>query len=500
MKQENLPTLLNTFITKKQDYDLEQVIDWTEKFDRQNQGKHPAFNYGELVRVSGFIEYDEDGLKLHVDADGRITDNFYLSNPIDAESAKKYVGLPLESVVRVLGFKQEEIQLSNIQNYDATLLDVTSLPLINPSPTEVETTGNTQAVIYGEFVGFRDSGEDRFLRSLGFPNGTIITSYKQDLESGHNNVKLSVQKPDGEKTSAEVENPPKSYQDKETYGIIKTEDGREIEVYMPVGKTVFSGGNLENISGKLPEKGDIIRISTKINKDEFNAGWCDPCFLIEPSEERYSKSENLRLTIDHNLDRVSQYIEENNYTDARRLLGEVRAREVTDGQLDRTYELADKIPEAEKPVLTDRKGYTWAKDKNFEVSRVDRHYGVRLESMTRDEFVDFAKDALSGEIEPVEDNANTTYFFRIAEHMDFDTQQMEDLAVNAIQGRIERMKGKDRPEFNDKYVLDQAIETVYHKQTPNAERIIDDTVKQLQEANIELPFSVRECYGKLPGE
>ena len=491
---DQLPAIRNIFLQSTERYDLEKVVEWTEKGLRQQQGKHPAFDAGDLVKVKGFIEYDDErGLRLHVDADGRVADNFYLVNPVNPEQAKIYGGLPLESVVRVLEFREGSFQISNIQNYTAGLLDVTALPLINPTQSEINSASNNQAVIYGEFVAFRDSGESRFLRSLGFPEGTKISGESSTGRHAH----LSITLPDGRKTSVEVENPPRNYHDRETDGIIRTEDGREIEVHMPTGKPVFSGGNIENINGKLPEKGDIVRISTRISDGQFFAHWCDPCFLVDPSEARYSGAENLRLTLDTNLDQTDAYIQSGQYLEARAVLAEVRAREVTDAQLDRTYELLQKIPESERPVLTDKKGYTWARDKNLEVSTIDRHYGVRLEAMTREEFIEFAKGALSGDIEPVEDYAETSYFFRMLPQMGFEPEQIEELAIHTIQGRMERMRGKDRPEFADEYLLGCAVSKVYHSKTPNAAKIVADTVSQLNSAGIDLPFDVKSCYNQL---
>ena len=289
MSDVNLPAIVNTFIQERESYDPQKVVDWKYKptLQRERQSTHP-FNIGELVQVKGFLEIRDEGVVFHTDADGRVADNFHLVNPIDPEQAKKYQGLPLESVVRVLGAIEEDFQISNIQNYNAALIDVTSLPLINPNPTEVEATENTQAVIYGEFVGFKDSGESRFLRSLGFPEGTRVSGESSSTSNGHTRAHLSILKPNGEKTSVDVENPPRDYHDRETYGMVRTEDGKEIGVHMPTGKTVFSGGNIENINGKLPEKGDLIRISTRISEGEFFAHWCDPCFLVDPSESTHS--------------------------------------------------------------------------------------------------------------------------------------------------------------------------------------------------------------------
>ncbi len=489
MSDTDLPAILSTPIQK---VDLGDVIDWTEKFSRQRRGKYPPFSADELVRVNGFIEPAGDGLNFHVDADGKVADNFFLVNPVDSEKAKEYAGLPLECIVRVLDFIPVEFQISDIQNYHAELLYVTSFPLINPDPTKVETTGNTRAVVYGEFIGFGDSGEGRFLRSLGFPEGTRITGVSLTSHKDYTHAHLSILKPDGEKTSVDVENPPRDYLDRKIYGLVRTEDGGEIKVYMPTGKIVFSGGNIENIYGKLPEKGDIIRISAKINDGKFFAHWCDPCFLVDPSEPRYSRAENLRLRLDHKLDEASRYIEQGNYSGARELLAEVRAEESTEAQFLITYKLAQKFPELEKPVMfTDVDRHS--------VDYIDKAFGVKLESMTAEEFTTFARGALAG-MTQVKNDCNgvvdVTYLFTIAQGMGFGDNYIEDLAFYTIQKRIERMEGK-KPNFIDKYTLDQTALRVYETNQEVGERIIVDTVRKLQAAGIEPPFNIGECYKQL---
>jgi hypothetical protein len=476
-----LPAIRNTFLKSDEGYDLEKVVEWTEKGLRQQQGKHPAFDAGDLVKVKGFIEYDDErGLRLHVDADGRVADNFYLVNPVNPEQAKVYGGLPLESVVKVLGFREESFQISNIQNYDAGRLDVTALPLINPTQTDINSTANNQAVIYGEFVGFKDSGEARFLRSLGFPEGTKISGESSTGRHAHLSIKL----PDGGKTSVDVDNPPRDYHVRATQGVIRTEDGREIEVNMPTGRTVYSGGNMENIKDKLPEKGDVLRISTRISDSGFFAHWCDPCFLVDPSEERYSRSENLRLTLDANLNQTSQYIEGGQFSEARALLAEVRAHEVTEAQLDRTYELAQQIPAAERPMLTDKKDYTRTRENNSWVSSIDKAYGVRLESMTEQELVSFTRKAVTGEVKQSGEHADTSYLFGIVEDLGLSSEVQEELVVSCIDARLGRIRGKPYnhdTDFDDKYNTEQALKYLGSIGTESSTRKLFDYVRSFVE-------------------
>ncbi|MFT4304391.1 MAG: hypothetical protein ACMXYG_07530 [Candidatus Woesearchaeota archaeon] len=496
MHQVNLPVIVNAFITQRQQYDLEHVVNWEEKLSRQNAGKNPAFDPNELVRVKGFIEYDENGLRLHVDMDGRIADNFYLKNPIDPETAKKYNGFPLESIVRILQYRDEKVQISNIQNYDVTLVDISKLPLINPDSTQTFSE-TTQAIIYGKFIGYAESGQDRFLKSLGFPEGTKISGESGSFSNGHSHVKLILLKPNGERECVEVDDVPNDYNKVRTYGIIMTEDGRKINVEMPTGKLVFSDGNLENIEYKVLQEGDTVRISAKIINGEIFAHWCDPCILVGPSSERLRAYEDLRMSIAHNIQRTNQFIDEGNYSDARLLLAEIRAREITSEELSQTYELAASIPKTHRPMLVDPKNYYETKSRNYFVASLDRAYGIRLESLTETEFIKTAEEILSGNLKECDESTDATYLFYIAEQFGFDNSIIEKLALSAINSRTQRMIAEEDPKFDDKYVLAQTIRIIEHNKTPNHQRIITETVQKLQDAKKELPYQVESCYKKL---
>ena len=476
---------------------LEQIVDWSEKLKRQHEGMFPPFNPNELVRVKGFIEWDKEGLRFHADSDGRIADNFYLANSVEPEKTKKYHGLPLELIVRILHFKDREPQISNIQNYDAGLIDITSLPLINPTPDEIASDSNTQAVIFGEFLGFLESAQDRFLKALGFPEGTMIQGSSSISSNGITRVHLSLSMMDGEKKSVDVVNPPIDYNNRETQALIKSEDGRTLIVHMPTGKAEFSGGVIENINGKHPQEGDVIRISTRVMKKAFWANWCDPCYLLEPSNERLLRYQRLASSIDHDFNRVIGNIDQGNYAVARILLAEVRAKEALEPQLERTYELSQRIPEPQRPVLTSKDEYSRTRDQNYLVKAIDQAYGVRLESMTAMEFTAFTKEALSGEREQTGEESDATYLFRMAPHMGFDKDWIEAMCLHVINGRIRRMKSKETPTFSDKYILDETIKELFYRKTPNSVTIISDTVRRLQEANIKIPYGVKSCFDRL---
>ncbi|MBL7051432.1 hypothetical protein ISS04_04730, partial [Candidatus Woesearchaeota archaeon] len=266
------------------------VVDWKEKFDRQENGKHPPFGFGDKVYVSGLVEYDSDGLyKFHVDADGRIADNFYIATVSSPDPLEDHVGMPLEAIVDVIDERKSEWQISNIQNYDARLVEVVSKPFVNPTENEIEDLDvGKRVVIKGRFSSFGESGEDRFLSRLGYPKGSRIAG----LSASGREATLTIDLPDCSKVEKTVHYPPEDYHDNSTFGIVETDDGRNIRINMPTGRVSFSGGVLECLTKgstsanqrKSPEHGDYVRIGAFVNKNKgLSVHWCDPCVLDKPS-------------------------------------------------------------------------------------------------------------------------------------------------------------------------------------------------------------------------
>jgi len=483
--KKDLPALVNSLAEK---YDPVDAVEWDIKFKRKD--KFPPFDTGELVNITGYLDRDRCGLKIHIDEYGRVADNFYLKNIIDPENAEKYMGIPFESVVRVLGYRHEKYMISNCQNYDAVIVDITSLPLINPTLDELCRTSNSHAVIWGEFAGFKESGMDRFLKSQGLPEGTNMSGYSGNGICG----RISLVKPDCERVSIDVSNPLSDILDNNTGAVIITNEQKEIEISMPTGKIVFSGGELENIKNKVPEKGDIVRISARISENKFYAAWCSPCILEKASEKRYARTVKLLSSIEANLSKIDQYISQHEYKEARNLIAETRTMELTSKQLDMTYELFQRMPELERPVFTSRDEYMGTMTKNYYVKSIDEGYGSRIESMTKDEFIEFAKHALSGEAKKNDVKTDATYLLRIAPDMGFDDACIEEVSRYALEKRIEKVKGHDMMEFNDDYVIGNIISNIWHRKTPDANQIINDTYEKFRTLGIKAPYDLKECH------
>jgi hypothetical protein len=390
------------------------IFDWRDKFDRQKRGMHPPFQFGEKVLVSGFVEPDPDSLyKIHVDADGRLADNFYLATVPQPDPLRDFVGMPLEVIIDIVDERKSEWQISNIQNYDARLLEVVSKPIVNPSRADLEKLqSGKRVVVKGKFLGF-----------------------------GNN----------------------------ETYGEIETEDGRKIRINMPTGKVAFSGGVLECLtlgasSGrdrKLPEDGDHLTIGAFVSRDrQLGVHWCDPCLLTKPSPQREQRYNALRQAVDLQINQIKASISESEYSEARKLIGDSRALELTSSELEKLRGLTQDIPESERPVQTPKDEHNRDGRRHFFVESIDEAYQTRLESMTREEFVRFANSAVKGDRKQTGRKADTSYLFAIAQDFGIDPNTQEELVVSCLESRLGRIRGKpynhDR-DWDDKYNSEQAL-------------------------------------------
>jgi hypothetical protein len=152
------------------------ILDWREKFEREEAGDFPPFKPGEYVRVSGFVQPDPEGLyKVHVDADGRIADNFFVKEVSDPDPLADSVGMPLEVILEVGEERKADFRISDIWNYDAKLAGILSRPLVNPEGEDIEDLQSGKRVIVkGRFKSYGKSSLDRFLEGLGYPEGSRL--------------------------------------------------------------------------------------------------------------------------------------------------------------------------------------------------------------------------------------------------------------------------------------------------------------------------------------
>ncbi len=479
------------------------ILDWRVKFDRKKAGDLPPFKSGEYVRVAGFVERDRKGLyKIHVDADGRIADNFYVKEVDAPDLLHDSIGMPLEVILEIRDERKEDFRISDIWNYEAKFAGILSKPAVNPDYDDIkDLQSGKRVIIQGTFVGFDESPQEIYLKELGYPKGSRFSGnsssgYKED---GTYIVETEVIFSDGTKEKITLTNPPKQYNGAETCARIESVVGRIIHVEMPTGKINFSGGVLENLDHQSPEVGDQLRIAPFVTrrknegvegKVRLAAYFCDPCYLDVPSNERREKYDSLRGTVASLIDIISSQLDQREYAEARKIIGEVSSLELSFSELGVIRAIVDRMPAEEKPMQAPLSRYTQKKD-DFWIKSIDRAYHSRLESMTQAEFVTFAHLAVRGEISQVGEHADTSYLFQLAEDFGVDKVTREALADNCIEARFPKIRGRPynhHTDFDDKYNIERAFQELAHIGTKSSSERIFEYLKF---------FSDTESYHKV---
>ena len=237
-------------------------------------------------------------------------------------------------------------------------------------------------------------------------------------------------------------------------------DGRIININMPTGKTVYSGGTLENITRKTIDVGDVIKIAPFVTKaGDLSAHWCDPCLLDAPSANRLQEYSKLRAIVKHNISIMNQNVKNTDYKQSRAIIGETRALELTAAELKIIANIIRAMPEIEKPMQSSIDKYNPLGKRDSRIETIDNSYNTRLESMTIEEFVNFTKDAVIGKIKKLGQHGDTSYLFGIAEDFGVDAKTRESLILDCIEARLPKIRGKPYTSrtFDDKYNIDQAL-------------------------------------------
>ena len=440
------------------------ILDWAEKFARQKEGQDPYFQPGEYIKVQGFVREGPDGgYKIHIDADGRIADNFFLKLPEnnEADPLANMKGMPLELILEVGEERKEEWRVSNIYNFDAKLAAVYSTPPINPNVTEYSQiqTGK-RVIIKGEFRGF---------------NG---------------------------QTAGE-------WYDKHTSGIVKTDDGREILIEMPTGQVSFSAGELENLVGngkyKQPEPGDQVTIGAYVTRRKrrktvsskgVEAGprlavsQFGPCYLDQPSKDRARAYGIERNSANTEIDNIEKAINRSKFPEARELIARSRYMELTKSELSSVRDLTESITENERPVQSPIKNNNREGRVSYHVKEMDKAYGTLVESMTKAEFVDFAMVAVTGEKRLSEECFDNYYLFSTAQDFGVDAETIESLAYNCVEKRLPKIMNKHYDhdiDWDNKYNIERGIDILASLGTESSSKKVFDYLKM---------FVEKESYNK----
>jgi len=439
----------------------EIILDWKEKFNREQEGVFPPFHNGEYILINGFVEPEQDGkYKIHIDADGRVADNFFINAADDADRLKEYKGMPLEMIVKIVDEKKQRYRISDIWNYYADFVKIISMPIVNPTAKQLtDAADGTRVIIKGRFIGFAESLEDKFLQSQGFPRGSYSAGEKSESFAGVSAVTLDVITPDGKKTKHTLMNPSDDYRKSGTYATIKTPEGEIIKISMPLGRIRYSGGMLENLDSKFPMAGDEVKIAPKVTKDKtLMVAWCDPCYLEKPSSVRLDEYQNLRITARNNIQSILSYVSNKDYRNARLSIGDAKNLELTASELEDIRAARGLMPDSERPVQTPISEHNPTGKKDYYVKSIEDSFDTGLESMTAAEFIEFAKNATAGELQPSKDT-DVSYLFSIAESFGIDKKMQEAIIKGCIDTRLAKIETKKYRgiDFTDKYTVGQAM-------------------------------------------
>jgi hypothetical protein len=458
-------------------------VDWKEKFAREEKEIYPPFQEGDQVKVTGFIEPDRQGLyRIHVDADGRIADNFFVGEVLSPDPLQGHVGMPLEVILKVGQERKQNYRISDIWNYDAQLLAIVAAPPINPDPRTLDAIpAGKRAIIDGKFMGYSKSLQDKFLESLGFPDGSSF--------GGHSSVgrvvTLTVHLPDGKTQERTVNNPPQGFNDTTITGKIETAEGTVYDILMPNGRVTFTGGVLENLERKKsPMPGDHVRIAPmKLKTGILRLYSSEPCYLVQPSTERLDAYNALRHRTEEDITSLFQRVDNAGYAEARTAIGTLRSHDLTAEELRIIRDVIALLPEKERPVQVPQSESNPEGERTFWTKAIDEAYQVTLESMTKDEFTAFAARAVSGDLHKIGKDADTSYLFGLARDFGISKETQEYLMTTCIDTRLPKVRGIPwrQVAFDDKYNLDQSLKYLAGIGTESAANRIFALVRDFEE-------------------
>jgi hypothetical protein len=458
----------------------EIVVDWKEKFAREEKEMYPPFSPGELVKAYTVVEADKDGLyRLHVDEDGRHADNFFISKINTPDPLRHHVGMPLEVIVRVGEERKKDYRISDIWNYDAELSEVTNTPFVNPTEEEArQVQKGHRVIIEGKLIGYEKSREDELLAQGGFPEGSVIVGQSDHWHAGVSKSHATIRLPDGQEV--EYNHFWGLIMDK-TRATIELDDGRQVTVSMPTGKIKFSGGVLENYDrrDKMPLAGDMVRIAANVKAGaQFEADWCDPCYLVEPSEQRLHNYSQLRHDVISRVEQVADLIGSGQYASARKIIGETRTLEITNEELENLNSQVARIPEAERPVHSTSENYNETK-RSFHIQEIDDAFEVCIEGMTKAEFIEFTSNATSGRLKQNGKNADTSYLYFISDDFGVDENTREQMMYDCIEQRLINLSGMPYDHdvhWDDKYNIDQTFSYLGNMPSERTTQMLIDSI------------------------
>lgn len=333
-------------------------------------------------------------------ADVREADNFYpvSLDPELIDILNKHKGVTLSGVVEIIALKNERT-ISEINNYTVTLENKLDFPQVNPNQEDLRELPLATSV---HVAGKLQKTEDYDIIDKDNP--------KRILAHGS---KLTIQ----------------------------TDEGTTIEVISYIGKTTFKDGEIENVTGKEPELGELVRIVAYVQEDHeeerrLYSRYNQP-FLVEPSPERMSEYTKLRTVVSEEIEKLYNLLKQGDNTDykeARRVFSELRSRELTTYESQKIEFILLFFPPKEKPIKAESRHL-----KGF--NQINSRYDVLLETMTMGELIEFTKKVLK-DIRQENEIIFKDYLYELLKENNIDDATFLSLLNIAIDANIEYLESQ----------------------------------------------------------
>src|SRR3989344_1939113 len=405
------------------------ALSFMEKFEKEGfEGFKPGdkvasrFLVVDVHKSDGSIDKTKIGLLVDVN-DTRHSDNFIISvTPEEYAIAHEQKGMPFEGVVTITSERRNTggaaVRISNMDEYDATVSALEANSPVNPRTLEGMERGQP-VIVEGRVADFRVLN---------------LVDHDKDIYG-------------------------RPIEHKRTVGFmrIETSDGRHQIIYIDPSVKFENSGTLENMGGKVPEVGDVVRVNTNVSEfsgdkygtqrmpldlaQEWNepvdtprylwAAWCRSTYLIKPSEARQKAYDALSENTMQQLQALTDAVGKSDYKEAREQYGILVKQDQTADALAKTLELINQLPKGERPLII--------RDRRFTANDLLKTYGIDVDTLSEDEFYKIVREKVSKQFVGSDvGRGSVDYVFRAMEEAGTSTEIMREIAELAIRPRIDR--------------------------------------------------------------
>lgn len=209
--------------------------------------------------------------------------------------------------------------------------------------------------------------------------------------------------------------------------VIRLADGHLIPVFYEYNFSFCSGGELENLSGKKPEVGDLLRLCCRVRND--NQLQVSRVFLAEPCARRIAAYKRLRRIVKILLRRQESYVLRGQFSKARRLHTAICRMELTKKEREQNHMLLDKIPDDLWPLAACHRP-----SMGFEIGFKDFNH------LTKVQFKVLALGILAGTIKQARQGTNFTAMVHYLMLPPFSDEERLAIFDQALRQRVMNLR------------------------------------------------------------